>query len=119
MTTTATATRARLERPRSVVLSGVSVAVARHLRLPVAVVRIGFLALTLVGGAGALLYLWLWALTPLERPRADLAGVTRRVPVAIIFLTLSVLAAVLAVSFHLTGYFTGPLIPGMIESAIF
>ena len=48
-------------------LSGVSVAVARHLRLPVAGVRIGFVVLTLLAGAGALLYLWLWALTPLER----------------------------------------------------
>ena len=119
MTTTATSARARLERPRAVVLSGVSIAVARHLGLSVAGVRIGFLALTLLAGAGALLYLWLWALTPLERPRADLAGVTRAVPVAIIFLTLSVLAAVLAVTFHLTGFFTGPLIPGMVESAIF
>jgi signal transduction histidine kinase len=116
MTTTA-ATRAPLERPRAVVLSGVSVAVARHLGLPVTGVRVGFLLLTLLAGAGALLYLWLWALTPLERPRADL-GVTRKVPVAIIFLTLSVLAAVLAVTFHVTG-FTGPLIPGMVESAVF
>jgi signal transduction histidine kinase len=119
MTTTTTAARARLERPRSVVLSGVSVAVARHLGLSIAGVRIGFLALTLIAGAGALLYLWLWALTPLERSRADLAGVTRAVPVAIIFLTFSVLTAVLAVTFHLTGFFRGPLIPGMIESAIF
>ena len=117
---TTTATRARLERPRTVVLSGVSVAVARHLGLPVVGVRFGFLLLTLLGGAGALLYLWLWALTPLERtPTGDVAGMTRAVPVAIIFLTLSVLAAVLAVTFHLTGFFTGPLIPGMIESAIF
>ena len=115
---TTTATRVRLERPRAVVLSGVSVAVARHLGLPVAGVRLGFLALTVFGGAGALLYLWLWALTPLEKPRADLVGMTRAVPVAIIFVALSTIAAVLAVTFHVTG-FAGPLIPGMVESAVF
>ena len=112
------APRPRLERPRVVVLSGVSVAVARHLGLPLAAVRIGFLVLALAAGFGALLYLWLWALTPLEPARPELAGVTRTIPVAVIFVGLAVLAAVLAITFHLTG-FAGPLIPGVVESAIF
>ena len=115
---TTTAVRARLERPRAVVLSGVSVAVSRHLGLPIAGVRIGFVVLTLLAGAGALLYLWLWALTPLERVSPELPGVTRAVPVAIIFVALSVLTAGLAVWFHVTG-FKGSLIPGVVESAVF
>src|SRR5258705_331358 len=115
---TTTTVRARLERPRAVVLSGVSVAVSRHLGLPIAGVRMGFVVLTLLAGAGALLYLWLWALTPLERASPELPGVTRAVPVAIIFVALSVLTAGLGVWFHVTG-FTGPLIPGVIESAVF
>src|SRR4051794_23497000 len=107
MTTTA-AVRAPLERPRDVVLSGVSVAVSRHLRIPVSGVRIGFAGLTLIGGAGALLYLWLWALVPLERARVDLAGVTRSVPVAIVLLALQAAAAGTAVFLNATG-FQGPL----------
>ena len=46
------------------VLAGVCAGLAAHLGVPVGGVRLGALALTLLGGAGALLYLWLWATVP-------------------------------------------------------
>jgi signal transduction histidine kinase/phage shock protein PspC (stress-responsive transcriptional regulator) len=52
------------------VLGGVCTAVARHLGWSVGTTRWVAVALTCCGGAGGLLYLWLWALTPLE-PGAD------------------------------------------------
>ena len=39
---------------------------ARLLGLPVAAVRIGFVVTTLGGGAGLVLYIWLWALVPTQ-----------------------------------------------------
>ncbi|NYD76133.1 ATP-binding protein [Leifsonia soli] len=73
--------RPPLARPRSCAVSGVSVALADHLGWPVAAVRWAFVGATLLGGAGILLYLWLWALTPLRAASgldpAD--GVGRRV----------------------------------------
>ncbi|MGO4533305.1 PspC domain-containing protein [Leifsonia sp. 2MCAF36] len=72
-----------LARPRSCVVSGVSVALADHLGWPVAAVRWAFVGATFLGGGGILLYLWLWALTPLRAPEADdpPEGVRRRVNV--------------------------------------
>ncbi len=46
------------------VLAGVAAGVAAHLGLPVRTVRFLFILATLFGGAGAVLYLWLWALAP-------------------------------------------------------
>lgn len=59
--------RPPLVRPRGDrVLAGVCAGVAAHLGLPVAAVRWGAAVLALFGGAGALLYLWLWATVPAE-----------------------------------------------------
>jgi len=58
--------RAPLVRPRERVLGGVCVALARHLGWSVTATRWIFVGLTICGGAGMLLYVWLWALTPLE-----------------------------------------------------
>lgn len=46
-------------------LAGVCGGLAEHLGVPVIAVRIAMLVFTLAGGAGALLYLWLWATVPL------------------------------------------------------
>ncbi|MDN4614195.1 ATP-binding protein [Leifsonia sp. F6_8S_P_1B] len=75
--------RAPLARPRDCVIGGVSVAVADHLGWPVAAVRWIFAGSSLLGGAGVLLYLWLWALTTLRPASADdpAEGVRRRVHV--------------------------------------
>lgn len=45
-------------------LAGVCGGLAEHLGMPATVVRGIMLALTLLGGAGGLLYLWLWATIP-------------------------------------------------------
>jgi signal transduction histidine kinase/phage shock protein PspC (stress-responsive transcriptional regulator) len=45
-------------------IGGVAAGVARHLEQPVTRVRWAFVVLTLLGGAGALAYLLLWALVP-------------------------------------------------------
>lgn len=48
------------------VLAGVCAGLAVHLGLPVAWVRIAMAAFVLLGGAGALFYLWLWIFVPWE-----------------------------------------------------
>lgn len=53
-------TRSRDDR----VIAGVCAGLAEHLAVPVRWVRIAVAALTLFGGAGALLYAWLWAMAP-------------------------------------------------------
>lgn len=57
--------RPPLERAREGrLLAGVTGGVAAHLGIPRQIVRIGFVAATFAGGAGAVLYCWLWALMP-------------------------------------------------------
>ncbi len=90
-----------LARPRDCLLGGVSVALADHLGWSVAVVRWSFVALAFVGGAGILLYLWLWALTPLREPdptAPDAVAVHRRVPVAWLLVAAAVVSGVTGVA---------------------
>jgi len=54
----------RMTRPRACVATGVSAGLAEHLGWPVWIVRTAFVVASLAAGAGLLLYLWLWALTP-------------------------------------------------------
>ncbi|HYJ74828.1 MAG TPA: PspC domain-containing protein [Kineosporiaceae bacterium] len=57
--------RPPLVRPASGrVLAGVAAGLAAHLGVPVRVVRIGLVVGVVLGGVGAVLYLWLWALVP-------------------------------------------------------
>ncbi|KAM9863060.1 hypothetical protein ACI1US_01062 [Leucobacter sp. BZR 635] len=51
--------------PSERLLGGVCGGLAEHLRMPVTAVRVTMLLLTLAGGAGAMLYLWLWGTVPL------------------------------------------------------
>ncbi|MDJ1113444.1 ATP-binding protein [Microbacterium dauci] len=71
--------RVPLTLPRACAVSGVSAGVARHLGAPVDVIRALFIVLGLLGGAGVLLYAWIWAVTPRE---AGSDTVTRSAPVA-------------------------------------
>lgn len=81
-----------MKRPRHRMLAGVSEAVATHLGWSVNIVRLIFVFSTLIMGAGALLYIWLWAFTP----TADASQVKfeqpiiRRLPVAFLLTLLSV-----------------------------
>ncbi|MCK8468581.1 PspC domain-containing protein [Microbacterium sp. KSW4-16] len=73
------APRPPLTRDRDCLVAGVSAGLARHLGVRVGLVRALFLALTLCGGAGILLYAWCWAFTPWSEGEES---PTRRVPVA-------------------------------------
>ncbi|KUF06252.1 ATP-binding protein [Leucobacter sp. G161] len=64
-----TLTRSTSER----LLAGVCGGLAEHLRVPVMSVRIVMLALVLAGGAGVLLYLWLWGTVPLDTAAGGVA----------------------------------------------
>lgn len=89
-----------LIRPRECVLGGVCAGLAAHLGWPVAVIRWIMVGLCLAGGAGALLYGWLWALTPLAaEPDGSAADgrVHRAVPVAWLLFTGGAIAAAAAV----------------------
>lgn len=86
--------RAPLVRPRRVLIGGVCAALAAHLGWSPTRTRLLMVGLVLCGGAGVLLYLWLWALTPLADPEADApASVSRSTPVAALLFGFAVVAA--------------------------
>ncbi|MGH1523867.1 ATP-binding protein [Leifsonia sp. L25] len=91
--------RPPLARPRDCLVGGVSVALADHLGWPVVAVRWIFVGTSLIGGAGVLFYLWLWALTPLRAAAPDDPDerVTRRVNVPLVLAGVGVAAGVAAV----------------------
>lgn len=93
------AARPVLARDRDCLVAGVCAGLARHLSAPVWMLRALFVALSLCGGAGLLLYAWCWALTPVV---AGEAAMTRRAPVAWLLLVLAA-AAVLVASPALVG----------------
>ncbi|MEJ1229805.1 MAG: PspC domain-containing protein [Galbitalea sp.] len=86
---TTAALRPPLARPRRAVLGGVCAGLAAHLGLSAGVVRLLFVCAAVLGGAGALFYLWLWAFVPLERDEDAATPVSRRVPVASILVILA------------------------------
>lgn len=90
--------RPALVRDRECLVSGVSAGLARHLGAPVWMIRALFIALTLCGGAGVLLYAWCWVFTPWAD--AETAP-SRRVPVAWILLAPAALAALVVGSWTL------------------
>lgn len=96
-----TAIRPPLRRPRRVVLGGVCAALAEHLGRSPGSIRLLAVVTTALGGGGALLYLWLWALVPL-REGSEEPGVRRAVPVAAL-LALAAGAATIAVVVALRG----------------
>ena len=53
-----------MTRPRLRIIGGVCAGFAEHTGLPVNVVRVATVILAFCGGAGILLYAWLWATTP-------------------------------------------------------
>jgi signal transduction histidine kinase len=94
--------RAPLLRPRRVVLGGVCLGLARHLGWGVRRTRLLAVVLAGFGGAGALLYLWLWAFVPLE-PHDDTIGddlraVRRRAPASVLLVAAASIAAIVSIS---------------------
>ena len=93
MTTLPSSPRAALARPRTVVVAGVCAGLARHLGWGIRRTRLLAIVLGLCGGAGVLLYLWLWAFVPLDAPDSDdVSAVRRAAPVAAGFSALAALA---------------------------
>ena len=86
--------RPPLVRPRAALLGGVSVALASHLGLPLGRVRLLLVVLAVCGGAGVLLYLWLWALAPVDSNVDEAPAVTHAAPVAAILVAIAALATV-------------------------
>ncbi len=89
--------RPPLERSRLAVVGGVSEGLALHLGWSVQSVRATFVVLTFLGGSGALLYLWLWALVPLVASEED-TPVRRSAPVSLIAIIAAGVAAVVVVA---------------------
>lgn len=89
--------RPPLTRPRDVLVGGVCAGTARHLGWGVVRTRVLTVVLALLGGAGILLYLWLWALVPLDAAEVGEAPtVRRRVPAAAILFGIAAIAAIVS-----------------------
>ena len=102
--TTAT-TRPPLVRPRDAQVGGVCRALAVHFGARVGKVRFVMVLLALAGGAGALFYLWLWALVPLTPARGDEpVGVRHRAPIVIVLGVMCAGAAAIAILAFLGGH---------------
>ena len=99
--------------PSHRVVAGVAAGVATHLRLPVWLVRVFFVALAFAGAAGLLAYALLWAFVPLGSPRPEQgaekvtggrrAGVSRTVVVSLGALAIGLLLLADPSQFALTG----------------
>jgi signal transduction histidine kinase len=116
-TPSAAVARPPLERPRDCVLGGVCAGVARHLGWSVRMTRWAAVALALCGGAGILLYTWLWALTPLEPAPAGTHGLVHR-RIAVPWWLFSAAAVFTVLTFGLGGAFRAGLVgPGVLLPA--
>lgn len=101
------ASRPPLLRPRECAVSGTAQALADHLGWRPLTVRVTFALLSVVWGAGILLYLWIWALTP-WRPGTE--APSRRVPVAWVLTAATAVAgfATLTWVYSWGGPYSGP-----------
>lgn len=79
------------------VIAGVCAGVAVHLGWRERTVRTLFVMLAVLGGAGIMLYAWLWAFVPVEQASGPDDAVIRSVPMGGILLGLGSLAAIVAV----------------------
>jgi signal transduction histidine kinase len=87
--------RPPLLRSRLAVVGGVSDGLALHLGWQPRSVRLLFVVLSFAGGAGALLYLWLWALVPLHEGEEPVA---RSAPVALIAIVTAAVSTVVVLA---------------------
>src|SRR4051812_18787522 len=77
-------------------VAGVSEALAAHLGWSVTRVRWAFVGLSLFGGAGVLLYLWMWVFIPLDA--TERAPVTRSFATSAWLLGAGAVAAMVAIA---------------------
>lgn len=94
--------RPALTRPRECAVSGTAAGLARHLGSRAWPIRMLFIVLTPMGGAGMLLYAWCWALTPWEAAETK---PSRRVPVAWMLLVPAII--MLLITLPQLGYAAG------------
>lgn len=78
--------RPPLRRARTCAVAGVSSGLAAHLGVSVTAIRVLFVLLSLLGGAGVVLYAWFWAFVPWAQGREV---PSRSVPVASIALVVA------------------------------
>lgn len=133
-----TSTPGTMTRPRRVAVGGVCAGLAEHLGRPVVSIRLVMVALAVLGGAGVLLYLWLWAFTPLEGDSkkdgseqdgseqssselgsselgsSEPSGVQRKFPGAVVLLGIAGVAALIALASVREVF-----VPGIIETMMF
>ena len=70
---TSNGTKRLYRKPEGQIVAGVCTGLADYLGIDVTLVRLGFAALTIFGGAGILLYLIAWLLVPEEGEKASIA----------------------------------------------
>jgi len=112
---------ARLCRHRSDrVLAGVSSGIAEHLGVPVLWVRVIFVALAGVGGAGLIGYALLWAFLPATdiRPRRPSTARDRQQAVGLVVLGAGLALAGAALGTPWAGWLTGPLGVALIGAGV-
>ena len=114
----------RATRPtRGRVVSGVSIGLAQHLRLPTWVVRVAFVVLAFAGGIGVVLYAAFWAVLPLspEDPDVDpsaarAADTTRLLALAAVAIGVALLMT--AAGVNIIGGALVPIILAVVGAAL-
>jgi signal transduction histidine kinase/phage shock protein PspC (stress-responsive transcriptional regulator) len=102
------------------VLAGVSTGIAEHLRVPVLWVRVIFVALAGVGGAGLIGYALLWAFLPATdvRPRRPSTARDRQQAVGLVVLGAGLALVGAALGTPWAGWLTGPLGVALIGAGV-
>jgi phage shock protein PspC (stress-responsive transcriptional regulator) len=70
---TSNGTKRLYRKPEGQIVAGVCTGLADYLGIDVTLVRLGFAALTIFGGAGILLYLIAWLVVPQEGEKGSIA----------------------------------------------
>lgn len=111
--------RPPLARPRDCVLGGVCAGVAFHLGWSVRATRWLAVGLALCGGAGILLYAWLWATTPLEPVEHGTHGLLhRRISVPWVLFALAAMCGMLVLALGVR-FRSGAVDPAVLPALIF